>query len=117
MNREIKIHNSKILSKYLGSTSSIDGSSIYQFKFIRQDTQDGANTLTSNPFNRPHTTLYLNCHLNAKIHYPFSISTISNEQAKQIHKAHIPFVISAMGYNKTCLQNLDLEHIITAVYN
>ena len=32
---------------------------------------------------------------------PLSSSTISNEQAKKIHKAHIPFVISAMGYNKT----------------
>ena len=32
MNREIKIHNSDITSKYLGSTSSIDGNSIHQLK-------------------------------------------------------------------------------------
>ena len=102
MNREIKIYNSNIPSKYLGSTFSIDGSSIHQFKLIKQDAQGGANTLTSNPFNRLQAALYLNCHLNPKIHYPLSTSTISNEQAKQIHKAHISFVISVMGYNKTC---------------
>ena len=50
MNGEIKIHNSNIPSKYLGSTSSIDGSSIHQFKLIKKDEHDSDNTLTSHPF-------------------------------------------------------------------
>ena len=37
INREIKIYNSNIPSKYLGSIFSIDGSSIHQFKLIKQD--------------------------------------------------------------------------------
>ena len=90
MNREIKIHNSDIPSKYLGSTSSIDGKSIHQFQLIKKDAHDGTNTLTTHPFIIPQAILYLNCHLNLKFHYPLSSSTISNEQAKQIHKAHIP---------------------------
>ena len=53
MNKEIKIHNSDIPSKYLESTSSIDGNPNYQFKLIKKDTQDGVNTLTTHPFNRP----------------------------------------------------------------
>ena len=87
MNREIKIHNSNISSKYLGSTSSIDGSSIHQIKLIKKDAQNGVNTITFHHFNRPQAILYLNYHLNLKIHYPLSSSTISNEQAKQIHKS------------------------------
>ena len=55
-------------------------------------------------FNRPQATLYLNCHLNPKMHYPHSSSTILNEQVKQIHKAHIPFILPAMAYNKTWLR-------------
>ena len=101
MNREIKIHNSGIPSKYLGSTSSIDGKSIHQFQLMKTDAQDGANTITTNPFNRPQATLYLNYHLNPKLHYPLSSSTLSNEQAKKIHKAHIPSALSAIGYNNT----------------
>ena len=106
MNREIKIHNSNIPSKYLRSTSSIDESSIHQFKLIKQDAHDSDKTLTSHPFNRPQAKLYLNCHLNPKIHYPLSSSIISNEQVKKIHKAHIPSVLFAMRYNKTWLREL-----------
>ena len=101
INSEIKIRNSDIPSKYLGSTSSIDGKSIHQFQLMKIDAQDGANTITTNPFNRPQATLYLNYHLNPKLHYPLSSSTLSNEQAKQIHKAHIPSALSAIGYTNT----------------
>ena len=106
MNREVKIHNSDISSKYLGSTSSIDGNSMHQFQLMKKDAQNGTNTLTNNPFNRPQATLYLNCYLNPKLHYPLSRSTLSNEQAKQIHKAHIPSALSAMGYNNTWSREL-----------
>ena len=68
MNREIKIHNSDIPSKYTESTSSIDRNSIHQIQLIKKDVHNGTNNLTTNLFNRPQATLYLNIHLNPKLH-------------------------------------------------
>ena len=78
----MKINNSIIPSKYLGSTSSIDGNQNHQFRLIKKDAQDVANTLTTHSLNIPQATLYLNYHLNHKIYFPLSSSTISTEQAK-----------------------------------
>ena len=108
MKRQIKIHHSDIPSKYLGSTSSINGDSNHRFNLIKGDAQEDVNTLTTHPFNRLQATLYLNSHLNSKLHY-LARSNLSTNQVKINHKAHTPSIIYAMGYNKIWPRELKFE--------
>ena len=83
MKRQIKIHHSDIPSKYLGSTSSMNGDSNHQFTLIKSDGQEGIKTLTTYPFNKPQATLYLNSHLNLKLYY-LTRSNLTTNQVKKI---------------------------------
>ena len=61
----------------------------------------GARTLDTNPFGRYHAKLYLNTHINPKIYFPFTCSSLSNQQYIDINKEHIPSALSSMGFNRT----------------
>ena len=87
--------------KYLGIQSAPSGNQDSQFHSSITTAKLGARTLDTNPFGRYHAKLYLNTHLNPKIYFLFTCSSLSNQQYIDINKEHIPSALSTMGFNRT----------------
>ena len=91
-----KSHNAiKLLSnnecmKYLGIQSAPSGNQDSQFHPSITTAKLSARTLDTNPFGRYHAKLYLNTHLNPKLYYPFTCSSLLNKHCIDINKEHIP---------------------------
>ena len=87
--------------KYLGIQSASSGNQDAQYQSSISTAKLGARTLDTNPFGRYHAKVYLNTHLNQKLYYPFTCSSLTHKQYIAINKAHIPSALSSMGCNRT----------------
>ena len=97
----IKLLSNNEYMKYLGIQSTPAGNQDSQFHSSITTAELGARTLDTNPFGRYNAKLYLNTHLNTKLYYPFTCSSLSNQQYIDINKTHIPSSLSSMGFNRT----------------
>ena len=97
----IKLISNNECMKYLRIKSAPSGNQDSQFHSSITTAKLGARTLDTNPFGRYHAKLYLNTHLNPKLYYPFTCSSLSNQQYIDINKTHIPSSLSSMGFNRT----------------
>ena len=74
----IKLLSNNPCIKYLGIQSIPSENQDSQFKFLIKITKTGARALDMNPFGRYYVKLYLNNHLNPKIYYPFTYSSLTS---------------------------------------
>ena len=86
--------------KYLGITSSSNDDQKHQFKIMFSATKEKSRILSTSPFKNYQSKSYLFTHLNPKIHYPLSRTSLSFKQYDSSHKAHIPTSIFSMVYNR-----------------
>ena len=82
--------------KYLGIQSAPSGNQDSQFHSSITTAKLGAQTLDTNPCGRYNAKIYLNTPLHPKLHYPFTCSSLSNQQYIDTNKAHIPSTLSSM---------------------
>ena len=94
--------------KYLDIQSIPSGNQESQFKSLIQINKTCARTLDTNPFGRHHTKKNLRTHLNAKLYYSFTYSSLTSKQYISINKHHIASDFSSMGFNK--YQTLSLRY-------
>ena len=87
--------------KYLGVHTSPNGCQKKQSDVTFKTAQDGARILASKPFSHFQARIYLNSHLNMKLYFPLTTSSLPEAQYTRINKAHIPQALSSMGFNKT----------------
>ena len=87
--------------KCLSIQSAPLGNPFSQYQSSIQITKTSARTLDMNPFCRYHAKLYLNIHLDPKLYYPFTYTSLSPKQYTAINKHHIPSTLSFMGFNIT----------------
>ena len=97
----IKILSNDECMKYLGIQSDPSGNQNSQYSSSINIAKVGARTLDTNPFGQYHAKLYLNTHLNSKLYYHFTCSSLSNKQYIDIDKEHIPSALSSMNFNRT----------------
>ena len=62
--------------KYLGVNTTPNGCQRKQSKVTFKTAQDGARILTSKPFTHLQSRIYLNSHLNMKIFFPLTTSSL-----------------------------------------
>ena len=87
--------------KYLGIHTSPNRCQNKQSEVTFKTAQDGARILASKPFTHFQSRIYLNSHLNMKLYFPLTTSSLPEAQYININKAHIPQALSSMGFNKT----------------
>ena len=87
--------------KYLGVHTSPNGCQKKQSDVIFKIAHDGARILASKPFSHFQARIYLNIHLNVKLYFQLTTSSLPEAQYIRINKAHIPQALSSMGFDKT----------------
>ena len=81
-------------SKYLGVHTSPNGCKTKQSDVTFKTAQDGARDLASKPFTLFQYSLYLNRHLNMKLYFSLTTSSLPETQYIKTNKTHIPQALS-----------------------
>ena len=74
----IKFLSNNECMKYLEIQSTPSENQDSRYHSSIATTKLGTRTLDTNPSGRYHARLYLNIHLNPKLYYPFTCSSLSN---------------------------------------
>ena len=116
--------------KYLGTESTLLGTTGHQFASSKKQALRGARIISSSNMNRHHVTLYLKTHLHPKLMSPLACTFLTSKQYIAIKNLYISPALSAMGHNHTWpialrygdykyyglqLRNLDSETLIRKI--